>query len=144
MLPAVEHAAEELCTLGVASDGEVAPVVQQATGTAHDTLRAIDDAVRSIRKLHMEAMTVRGLLCPLPLAAASLCFWGVQSQQFGGLSVGPQQRRMITIPKLHCGCSLRDDLQRSRLLSEVLTQRERFQAWLLTPGFQDDESFVSC
>ena len=67
VLPATQHAAEEQRTQGVASGGGVAP-----TGTANDTLQANDDTISSIRKLHRDAMTVRGSSSPATSSSHSL------------------------------------------------------------------------
>ena len=60
----MKHAAEELRMLGVAGGGGKAPTVREATRTANDILRANDETTHRIRKLHRDAMTVRGSFAP--------------------------------------------------------------------------------
>ena len=72
VLPAMKHAAEELRALGVASDDGKAPTVRQATRTANDILRANDDTTHRIRKLHRDALTVRGSSAPATRTSPSI------------------------------------------------------------------------
>ena len=64
MLPPMEHAVRELRMLQAACGKGGTRTVQQTTRTVEKVLQANDDTIRSVRKLHVDAMTVCGLLCP--------------------------------------------------------------------------------